>query len=75
MGRRGERVLSALAAVSRELGEVPTTVALAWVLLKPGIASAILRTGDARDVDLAMRATRVRLERNQVAQLDRASAP
>lgn len=74
IGRRGERVLAALESVAKELGETPTTVALAWVLLKPGIAAAVLRAGDAAQIERAMLATRVRLERHQVAQLDRASA-
>jgi aryl-alcohol dehydrogenase-like predicted oxidoreductase len=73
-GRRGERILAALETVSRELGETQTTVALAWVLLKPGIAAAILRASDADQVQRALGATRVRLERHQVALLDKASA-
>ena len=74
IGRRGERILAALETVSRDLGETPTTVALAWVLLKPGIAAAILRAADAEQVQRALRATRVRLERHHVALLDKASA-
>jgi aryl-alcohol dehydrogenase-like predicted oxidoreductase len=75
IGRRGERVLDALESVAKDLGETPTTIALAWVLLKPGVAAAILRAGDAEHVERAMGATRVRLERHHVAQLDKASAP
>jgi aryl-alcohol dehydrogenase-like predicted oxidoreductase len=74
IGRRGERVLDALESVAKDLGETPTRVALAWVLLKPGVAAAILRAGDAQGVERAMGATRVRLERHHVAQLDKASA-
>jgi aryl-alcohol dehydrogenase-like predicted oxidoreductase len=73
IGRRGERVLAALESVSEDLGETPTTVALAWVLLKPGIAAAVLRAIDANQVTLALGATRVRLERHHVALLDKAS--
>jgi aryl-alcohol dehydrogenase-like predicted oxidoreductase len=74
IGRRGERVLDALQSVAKDLGETPRTVALAWVLLKPGVAAAIHRAGDADEVEAAMGATRVRLERHHVAQLDKASA-
>ena len=74
IGRRGERVLAALESVSKDLGETPTTVALAWVLLKPGVAAAILRAKDAEQVQRALGATRVHLERHHVALLDKASA-
>jgi aryl-alcohol dehydrogenase-like predicted oxidoreductase len=74
IGRRGDRILGALQSVAKDLGETPTTVAIAWVLLKPGIAAAILRAGDAEQVERALGATRVNLERHHVAQLDKASA-
>ncbi|MDQ1552062.1 MAG: hypothetical protein QOD50_1484 [Actinomycetota bacterium] len=74
IGRRGERVLAALESVSKDLDETPTTVALAWVLLKPGIAAAILRAADADQLQRALGATNVRLERHHVALLDKASA-
>ncbi len=74
IGRRGDRVLAALESVAKDLGETPTTVALAWVLLKPGIAAAILRAIDAKQVQQALGAINVRLERHHVALLDRASA-
>ncbi len=74
IGRRGDRVLAALESVANDLGETPTTIALAWVLLKPGIAAALLRASDADQVRHGLGATRVRLERHHVAELDRASA-
>jgi aryl-alcohol dehydrogenase-like predicted oxidoreductase len=74
IGRRGERVLTALESVANQLGETPTTIALAWVLLKPGVAAAIFRAADADQVQRAFRATRVRLERHHVTLLDKASA-
>jgi aryl-alcohol dehydrogenase-like predicted oxidoreductase len=73
-GRRGDRVLDALRTVGKELGVSQTRVALAWVLLKPGIAAAVLRAKDAAQVEEAFDATRVRLERNQMTLLDKASA-
>jgi aryl-alcohol dehydrogenase-like predicted oxidoreductase len=60
--------------VAKELGETQTRVALAWVLLKPGVAAAVLRAKDTDQVTEAFGATRVRLERNQVTHLDKASA-
>jgi aryl-alcohol dehydrogenase-like predicted oxidoreductase len=74
VGRRGDRVLDALKTVAKDLNETPARVALAWILLKPGIASAIVRVRDAEQLEGLLRATRVRLERHHVAILDRASA-
>ncbi len=74
VGRRGDRIVAALSTVANELGETPTSVALAWVLVKPGIASAILRAKDVDQLDAALAALNVRLARHQVADLDRVSA-
>jgi aryl-alcohol dehydrogenase-like predicted oxidoreductase len=74
VGRKGDRVLAALESVSKDLDETPTTIALAWVLLKPGIAATILRAADPDQVERAIGAIRVRLERHHVVLLDRASA-
>jgi aryl-alcohol dehydrogenase-like predicted oxidoreductase len=75
VGRRGDRILAALGNVAKELGQTTTTVALAWVLLKPGIGAAVLRINDADQLTRAMGALTVRLGRQHVAALDRASAP
>jgi aryl-alcohol dehydrogenase-like predicted oxidoreductase len=74
IGRHGERVLEALASVARDLGESPVRVALAWVLVKPGIAAAVLRPKNAEQLEHEIAAPRVQLERHHVALLDRASA-
>jgi aryl-alcohol dehydrogenase-like predicted oxidoreductase len=74
MGRRGDRVLDALATISEELGSSPTQIALAWVLLKPGIAASVVRVTDADQVAEAVGVTGVRLARHHVALLDRVSA-
>ena len=74
IGRRGERILEALASVASDLGETPARIALAWVLVKPGIAAAVLRAKDAEQLQHELGATRVQLERHHVALLDRVSA-
>jgi aryl-alcohol dehydrogenase-like predicted oxidoreductase len=74
IGRRGERILEALASVARDLDETPARVALAWVLIKPGIAAAVLRAKDAEQLEHELGATRVKLERHHVALLDKVSA-
>jgi aryl-alcohol dehydrogenase-like predicted oxidoreductase len=74
VGRRGDRVLAALDSIASELNETPSRIALAWVLLKPGIASAILRVKDENQLSDAFGAANVRLARHHVVLLDRASA-
>lgn len=74
VGRRGDRVLAAVDAVAKEIGSTPAQVAMAWVLVKPGVASAVLRAKDATQIAEAFGALGVRLSRHAVAQLDRASA-
>jgi aryl-alcohol dehydrogenase-like predicted oxidoreductase len=74
IGRRGSHILDALGRVARELDSTPTRVALAWVLVKPGIAAAVLRAKDAAELEHALGATGLRLTRQHVSQLDKASA-
>jgi aryl-alcohol dehydrogenase-like predicted oxidoreductase len=73
IGRRGLHVLDALGRVARELDSTPTRVALAWVLVKPGIAAAVLRAKDAAQLEHALGAPDLRLTRHHVSQLDKAS--
>jgi aryl-alcohol dehydrogenase-like predicted oxidoreductase len=74
IGRHGSRVLEALDSVAKELGQTPGRVALAWVLVKPGIAAAVVRVSDREMLDESLAASEVRLTRHQVSRLDRASA-
>ncbi|HEY4269423.1 MAG TPA: aldo/keto reductase [Galbitalea sp.] len=74
IGRHGSRVLDALDAVAKEAGTTPACVALAWVLVKPGIAAAVVRVRNEEDLDGYLRAADVRLTRQQLALLDRVSA-
>jgi aryl-alcohol dehydrogenase-like predicted oxidoreductase len=74
VGRRGTRVLDALAVVAKELGTTRGRAALAWVLLKPGVAAATVRAKDSAELEDALGAGEVRLTRQHVALLDRASA-
>ncbi|HEY5320042.1 MAG TPA: aldo/keto reductase [Galbitalea sp.] len=73
-GRRGTRILETLDEVATGLGQTPARIALAWVLVKPGIAAALLRAKSAEQVEEAMGATSVRLTRHHLGQLERASA-
>jgi aryl-alcohol dehydrogenase-like predicted oxidoreductase len=75
VGRRGDRILDALGSVAKDIGETPGRIALAWVLIKPGVAAAILRVQNVAELEQSLGATRVRLERHHLALLDRVSAP
>ena len=74
LGRRGDRVLLALEQVAREHEASLSTVALAWVLSKPGITAAVVRAHDLDALDAGLLGTTISLTRQQIAALDAASA-
>lgn len=74
IGRRGDRVLAVLEQVAREHGATCSTVALAWVLSKPGVTAAIVRAHDLDALDAGFLGSTVTLTRRQRALLDAASA-
>ena len=74
LGKRGDRVLQALAQVAHEHDATPGTVALAWVLSKPGITAAVVRAHDVDTLDISLLGSTVGLTRQQIALLDAASA-
>jgi aryl-alcohol dehydrogenase-like predicted oxidoreductase len=74
IGRRGTRVLEALDTVAGELGTTLSRVALAWVLVKPGIAAAAVRAKDPDQLADLLGAAGVGLTRQQAALLDKVSA-
>ncbi|HWH97509.1 MAG TPA: aldo/keto reductase [Pseudolysinimonas sp.] len=74
VGKRGDRVLAALAQVAGEQEATLATVALAWVLSKPGITAAVVRGHDLDTLDAAFLGSTISLTRHQIALLDSASA-
>lgn len=72
--RRGLRVLVALDQIAQERHVAMATIALAWLLSKQHIVSAVAGASTPEQVlDLVAAAT-VQLTRHEVAELDRASA-
>lgn len=72
-GRRRRRIDAALDRVAVEHHAAPATIAVAWILSKPGVGAPVSAVADAdRLLDLVAAAT-VQLTRHQVALLDRAS--
>lgn len=72
---RNWRIVEALKGVAHELGESPARVALAWVLSKPGVDTALMGVSRPSQVQENISATDLRLPREQIAALDAASAP
>ncbi len=68
-------VLEALEAVARELGLPVASVALAWVLARPGVVSPILGARTLAQLEGNLAALEAVLPPEAVARLDAASAP
>lgn len=72
-GGRGLAILAALDAVGGRLGATPAQVALAWVMAQPAIAAPIASATSVAQVEELMGAARLKLDREALADLDRAS--
>jgi len=74
IGRRGTRVISVLDEIAEQHDTTPGTVALAWVLSRPGVTAAIVRARDGEQLASLLPAARLTLTRNDVRRLDEVSA-
>jgi len=74
LGRRGSRVLGVLERIALEHGTAPANVALSWVLSKPGVTAAVVRMWNPDGVVVGFDGSELALTRQQVAELDDASA-
>ena len=72
---RNWRIVEVLREVAEAMGEPPAKVALAWVLARPGVDTALLGVSRVSQVHDNIAATELRLPPEQVARLDAASAP
>lgn len=72
---RNWRIVDALVEVAKALGEPPARVALAWVLSRPGIDTALMGVSRVEQVHDNIAATTLRLPPEQIAALDAASRP
>jgi aryl-alcohol dehydrogenase-like predicted oxidoreductase len=71
---RGLRILAALDDVAARTGAKPATVALAWLMARPGITAPIASATNIDQLDELIAATRLKLDAEAVKQLDEASA-
>ena len=71
---RGWRVLAALDAGAQRLSSTPAAVALAWLMAQPAVTSAIASATSVAQLDELLKATRLKLDAEAIAQLGAASA-
>jgi len=67
------RILGALDSVSRRTGATPAQVSLAWIMAQPTIAGPIVSVTSVAQLDEIAAATRLKLDRDALAELDRVS--
>ncbi|KQT44555.1 aldo/keto reductase [Aureimonas sp. Leaf454] len=72
---RNWRIVDTLRHVADTIGETPSRVALAWILSKPGVDTALMGVSRVSQVHDNMAATELRLPAEQIAVLDEASKP
>jgi len=72
---RGRRILAALDEISARKEATPARIALAWLMARPGLTAPIASATSVEQVQDLVQATQVRLDADDIAQLDRASSP
>jgi aryl-alcohol dehydrogenase-like predicted oxidoreductase len=71
---RGRRILAALDEVSARKNATPAQIALAWLMARPGLTAPIASATSVEQICDLVQATKLRLDHDDIAQLDRASA-
>ncbi|VTU25743.1 aldo/keto reductase [Variovorax sp. PBL-E5] len=74
LNERGLRILGALDAAANARGATPGQVALAWQIARPGITAPIASASSVKQLDELTAATRLQLDADTIAALDKASA-
>jgi aryl-alcohol dehydrogenase-like predicted oxidoreductase len=74
LNERGLQVLAALDEVAARLGATPAQVALAWQAAKPGITASIASATNEEQLAGLVKAAKLELDGEAIAQLDAASA-
>ena len=75
LDERGLRILAALDEVSARLGSTPASVALAWLMARPSITAPIASATNLEQFRDLIAATELKLDRDSIELLNRASAP
>jgi aryl-alcohol dehydrogenase-like predicted oxidoreductase len=74
LNARGRRILAALDEVAARTGSAPASVALAWLMARPGITAPIASATSLPQLEELIAATQLRLDADAVRLLDEASA-
>ncbi|KAB7644497.1 aldo/keto reductase [Polymorphobacter fuscus] len=72
---RNWAILDVVKAVAGELGRPAGQVALAWAMAQPGVGSTLVGARTREQLDSNIAAATIRLDDDQLARLDAASAP
>ena len=75
LNERGRRILAALDDVARRVSATPAQVALAWLLVQPGVTAPIASATSVPQLEELLAALRLKLDRDALQALDAASAP
>jgi aryl-alcohol dehydrogenase-like predicted oxidoreductase len=71
---RGKRILAALDRVSADLAATPAQIALAWLMARPSLTSAIASATSVAQLDELAGAVKLKLDAGSIAALDEASS-
>ncbi|HYF84858.1 aldo/keto reductase [Azospirillum sp.] len=71
---RGRAILAALDEVAGRHGATPAQVALAWLIARPGLTAPIVSASKPEQMGDLIAAAKLRLDAEDIGQLDRASA-
>jgi aryl-alcohol dehydrogenase-like predicted oxidoreductase len=71
---RGLKILDALDEVATRNDATPATVALAWVIARPGVTAPIASATSVEQLESLAHATRITLSTDDIQLLDDASA-
>lgn len=74
-GRHGVTILRMLDDIAMAHGVEASTVAVAWALQRPSVGAVTIGPESVTELDALMHAPSIRLTRQQIADLDRVSAP
>jgi aryl-alcohol dehydrogenase-like predicted oxidoreductase len=75
LNARGQRILASLDAAAKRLNATPAQIALAWLMVQPGVTAPIASATSLAQLAELLAATRLTLDRDALQALDAASAP
>jgi len=71
---RGLRILDALDAAAKKYNVQPATIALAWLMARPGITAPIASATSVEQLQDLVKAARIQLDEETISELDKASS-